>query len=132
MTGICFKKGTLLILTGPVPHLHIVMNDPVFSEEHGKDTVLVVNLSSVKLNSYHDPSCVVYPGCHAFVRHPSWVVYDGATVMNTVRITQQVATSEITVHDPASDSLFEVVRQGFDCSPHLRPKIRRYLKNHGI
>lgn len=132
MTGIAFKKGTLLILTGPVPHFHIVMNDPVFSGEHGKDTVLVVNISSVKPHVYHDPSCVLHPGCHAFVRHQSWVVYEGATVMNTARIDEQVASRDITTHEPASDALFEQVRQGFDCSPHLKPKIRRYLKIHNI
>jgi hypothetical protein len=132
MTGIAFKKGTLLILTGPVPHFHIVMNDPVFSGEHGKDTVLVVNISSVKPHTYHDPSCVLHPGCHAFVRHPSWVVYEGATVMDTARIDEKVASLDITTHEPASDDLFEQVRLGFDCSPHLKPKIRRYLKIHNI
>lgn len=132
MTGIAFKKGTLLILTGPVPHFHIVMNDPVFSGEHGKDTVLVVNISSVKPHVFHDPSCVLQAGCHAFVRHSSWVVYEGATVMDTARINEQVVSRDITTHDPASDELFEQVRKGFDCSPHLKPKIRRYIKIHNI
>lgn len=132
MTGNAFRKGTLLILTGPVKHFHIVMNDPVFSHEHGKDTVLVVNITTLHPNVYHDPSCVLLAGCHPFVRHPSWVVYGEATVMSTLRIDEQVALNEIQTHVPASATVFTQVRAGFDCSPHLLPKIKRYLKTHGI
>ncbi|MNJ75190.1 hypothetical protein D3C77_722410 [compost metagenome] len=94
--------------------------------------MLVVNISSVKPNVYYDPSCVLQAGCHAFVRHPSWVYYGGATVMSTMRIDEQAALNEIQAQTPASNMLFDEVRNGFDVTPHLLPKIKRYMKAHGI
>ncbi|RMP24919.1 hypothetical protein ALQ25_101756 [Pseudomonas coronafaciens pv. atropurpurea] len=132
MTGNAFRKGTLLILTGPVPHFHIVMNDPVFSGEHGKNCVLVVNISSVKPNIYHDPTCVLDVGCHDFVKRPSWVVYEGATVMDVARIDSQILTRDISTDDPVTEAVFAQVRMGFDGSPQVKPKIRRFLRIHEI
>lgn len=132
MTGTIFRKGTLLILSGPVEHLHIVMNDPVYSHEHGWDGVLAVNISSIKHGIYHDPSCIVQPGEHPFVNRDSWVVYKEAVVMQCDRLDYKLASGEIRGHQTVTDELFANVRAGFDVSKMVPQKIKRFIRNHAL
>lgn len=132
MPGNIVKKGTLLILSGPSTHLHIVMNDPVYSHEHGYDGVLAVNISSVKEDVYHDASCIVTSACHPYVRWNSWVVYKEAAVFDASRLDLKVDAGEIIPHVPISDDLYDRVRQGFNLSRHLPRKIRRYLRQNDL
>lgn len=132
MTGTIFRKGTLLILSGPVDHLHIVMNDPVYSHEHGWEAVLAVNISSIKEGIYFDPSCIVHPGQHPFVNRDSWVVYREAVVMRSERLEYKLASGEIRGHQTATDELFTNVRSGFNTSRLVPTKILRFIKNHNI
>lgn len=132
MPGIVFQRGTLLIHTGPHPHLHIVMNDPVHCHEVGEQTVLVVNLSSVKADSYYDPSCILSPGCHPFVRLDSWVVYSQSVVLKVPNVEHNIAIGDIQHRDPVDIQTFAAIRKGFDVSKSVKPKIKRYLKVHGI
>lgn len=132
MTGTIFRKGTLLILSGPVEHLHIVMNDPVYSHEHGWDGVLAVNISSIKPGIYHDPSCIVLPGQHPFVNRESWVVYKEAVVMQCDRLAYKLASGEVRGHQTVTDELFANVRAGFDISRMVTQKIKRFIRNNSI
>lgn len=132
MSGIVFQRGTLLIHTGPHPHLHVVMNDPVHCNEAGDLTVLVVNLSSVKSGVYHDPSCVLGAGCHPFVRLDSWLMYSHSAVLKVPRIEHNLSIGDIQHRDPVDVDTFVLIRQGFDVSPHVKSKIIRYIKRHSI
>lgn len=132
MPGNVFRQGTLLILSGPVNHLHVVMNDPVFSHEHGYDGVLIVNISSLRAGVYHDPTCLLMPGCHRFVTRDSWVVYQHAAVMDASRLDVKIDSGEVTPHDLVRLDIFNQVRAGFDTSKHVTPKIKRFLRQNGI
>lgn len=132
MPGNVFERGTLLILSGPANHLHIIMNDPVYSHEHGYDGVLVVNISSIKPDIFHDDTCILEAGSHPFVRWPSWAVYKQAVVMDASRLDDKVDGGEIVVHTPVSLSVFAQVRAGFDASRHVAIKIKRFLRQHGL
>lgn len=132
MPGNVFQQGTLFILTGPVPHLHVVMNDPVYCGEAGDMSVLVVNISSIKPNSFFDPACVLQPGCHPFVTQDSWVVYRGATVLKVPRLEAQIAAGDVRPHHPITQLVYNQVRAGFDSSDLVAAKISRYLRRHGI
>ncbi len=132
MPGNVFQKGTLLIHTGPHAHLHIVMNDPVHCTEMNDSSVLVVNISSVKQGEFYDPSCVLMPGCHPFVRLNSWVMYSHAAVLRVPRIDQKLADGEFQTHHPMNQASFDSVRAGFDVSEHVKFKISRYIRVHGI
>lgn len=132
MPGNILRKGTLLILSGPTNHLHIVMNDPVYSNEHGYEGVLVVNISSIKPAIYHDPACVLLPACHPFVRWDSWVVYKEAAVFDAARLDTKVDAGEIVTHHPVSEEVYARVRAGFEISRHLPRKILRFLRQNGF
>lgn len=132
MPGNILRKGTLLILSGPANHLHVVMNDPVYSHEHGYEGVLAVNISSVKSGVYHDPSCILKAACHPFVRWDSWVVYKEAAVFDAARLDLKVDAGEIVTHVPVSDDVYQSVRAGFDISRHLPKKITRFIRQNGF
>jgi hypothetical protein len=59
-------------------------------------------------------------------------VYEGATVMDVSRIDAQILSEDISTDEPVSDILYTQVRQGFNISPQLKPKIRRFMRAHGI
>ncbi|AAZ33705.1 conserved hypothetical protein [Pseudomonas savastanoi pv. phaseolicola 1448A] len=127
-----FQQGTLFIVTGPVPHLHVVMNDPVHCGEINEMSVLVVNFSSVQQGAFHDPACVLHPGCHPFINRKSWVVYRGATVLKVPRLETQIIAGDVRPDTPVSRIVYDQVRAGFDLSDLVAPKISRYLRKHGI
>lgn len=127
-----FRKGTLLIPTGPVKHLHVVMNDPVYSPEHRDERVLVVNISSIKDDCTYDDSCVLKPGCHPFVKQPSYVYYRDAAALVVPRIIEKVELGEFDLHHPVDQDLYLRVLNGFNTSKHVKPKIKRFLKQHVI
>lgn len=127
-----FQQGTLFILTGPVPHLHVVMNDPVHCGEINEMSVLVVNFSSVQPGSFHDRACVLQPGCHPFINRESWVVYRGATVLKVPRLEAQISVGDVRPDSPVSRIVYDQVRAGFDVSDLVAPKISRYLRRHGL
>lgn len=127
-----FQQGTLFILTGPVQHLHVVMNDPVHCGELNDMSVLVVNFSSVQPGAFHDNACVLQPGCHPFVTRESWVVYRGATVLRVPRLEIQIAAGDARPDAPVSSTVYDQVRAGFNVSDSVAPKIARYLRRHGL
>lgn len=127
-----FQQGTLFILTGPVPHLHVVMNDPVHCGEINEMSVLVANFSSVQPGIFHDSACVLQPGCHPFITRESWVVYRGATVLKVPRLQAQIIAGDVRPNDPVSCLVYDQVRAGFDVSDQVAPKISRYIRRHGF
>lgn len=131
MTEYCpFRKGTLLVLSGPVNHLHIIMNDPVFFPEVGYNGVLLVNISSARPNKRFDPACLIEAGEHRFITHRSYVVYSDAVVKNADSVAQFVATGEFATHDPVEEHIHQRVLAGFDQSRRVKPKILRFIKNY--
>jgi len=132
MPGNVFQQGTLFILTGPVPHLHVVMNDPVFCGETGDMSVLVVNVTSVQQGAFHDPTCVLQPGCHPFITRASWVLYRGATVLKVPRLEANITSGDVRPGQPVSRLVYDQVRSGFDVSDLVPAKILRYLRRHNI
>ena len=130
--GTVFQQGTLFILTGPVHHLHVVMNNPVHCGELNEMSVLVVNFSTVQPGTFHDPACVLQAGCHPFITRESFVVYRGATVLKVPRLEDQIAAGHVRPNSPVSQDVYNQVRAGFDVSDLVAAKISRYLRRHGI
>lgn len=133
MTYQPLRRGTLVFLSGPVSHLHIVMNDPVVNPLTGHESVLLVNISSIKQNSSvrYDDACVLTPdNCpHDFVRRPSYVYYREACVKAADDITQKVEMGEFETHDPLPEEAFNLIRNGFYTSKFVTPRVQRFLKH---
>lgn len=118
------------MLSGPAKHLHIVMNDPVFYPERGFSGVLLVNVSSIKPDKWFDDTCVLEPGEHPFIRWRSFVMYSQAVIANSDEISQGVAIGEFATRDPVDEHIYERVSEGFELSKHVKPKIKRFIKNY--
>jgi hypothetical protein len=125
-----FRRGTLLILSGPVEHLHIVLNDPVHYPEAGYDGCLLVNISSMKSHRPYDASCILEAGEHPFIKQQSFVVYKEAVIKNSEDLSTFVETGEFSTRDPVSEAIFERVMAGFQISRRVTPKIKRFIKNY--
>jgi hypothetical protein len=108
------------------------MNDPLYSHEHGYEGVLVVNISSIKDQVFHDPACILQPNCHPFVNRPSWVVYKESVILDAARLDAKVDAGEILTRVPVEQPIFDAVRAGFDVSRHVMPKIKRFIRQHGL
>jgi hypothetical protein len=122
------RKGTFFWLTGPVDHLHIIINDPVFCPEAGHELVVAVNITS--MTERHDPACVLEAGCHPFITHPSYVFYRDASAFSATKLAAGVAAGEVRTHEAVDEALYEKVLEGFKVSRFVKPRIKRFLRNH--
>lgn len=66
--------------SGPCNHLHVICNNPVYYPVNDCYCILVVNVSSIKPGVPHDGACVLQPGDHRFIQHPSYIVYAEAVI----------------------------------------------------
>jgi hypothetical protein len=123
------RKGTLLIKTGAVHHLHIVCNDPVLYPRLARAAFLCVNVSSVPTGIGFDTTCLLNTGDHSFIRHASFVYYDRAAIFGEETVLAQLDSGDIVAHELVSDALFSRLLDGFEKSRFVAPKIRHfYLK----
>ncbi len=124
------KKGTVLIPSGSKDHLHFICSDPVFYPRTGKESVLVVNISSIKPDIEHDTSCVLDVGDHPFITHPSYVYYLKADIFSTENIARNVADGYFDTHEDCGDKTFTRILAGFEISDDVRPKPFRFYEKH--
>ncbi|PTP23814.1 hypothetical protein CWO07_22730 [Vibrio splendidus] len=124
------RKGTVLIPTGPVKHLHFICNDPVYHAGLDRECVLVVNITTADDDEDYDKTCILDVGDHPFVKHKSYVFYKESEILVADNITRNVAEGNFAVHDPCSDIAFKRVVDGFDISDEVRIKIHRFYEKH--
>lgn len=124
------RKGSLLIISGPVEHLYFICNDPVFFPAKASDCFLAVNITSIKPEIQHDTTCVVVPGDHPFVVRPSYAYYEKAEIFGAETTRRRVATGDYKTHHSCSDQLIDRVIAGFTTSPFVSPKIRKYAEKY--
>lgn len=124
------KKGTVLMPTGPVDHLHFICSDPVFYPHKAKECVLIVNISSVDDGSDYDQSCLLNVGDHPFIKHASYVYYKKAEIYGTNSISQNVAQGNFRIHEPCDDTTFSRILEGFGISEEVSSKIKKFYETY--
>ena len=120
------KKGTILIPTGPVEHLHFICCDRVFYPNLNKECVLLVNTSSIDQDIEYDQTCVLNIGDHPFVTHPSYIYYRKADIFGADSINRNIAEGNFAIHQSCSDEVFEKILYGFETSDEVRIKIKKF------
>lgn len=123
-----YKNGTLLIPTGPSKHLHVICNNPVFYARKGTESVLLVNICSLRDDAIHDPTCILLAGDHAFIKHDSYVAYSRAGLFIASNVTRCLAAGIYNVHDDLADSVFDRVIEGFWVSRNVNLVVRRFVE----
>jgi len=105
-------------------HLFIQMTDPL-----GEDNkILLVNVSSINMETYHDETCILNAGDHPFITHPSYIRYDKARIEPVQKIEDAVQRSIFFPRGILSEAVFVRVVQGFRDSPRVARNILRFLE----
>lgn len=124
------KKGTILIPSGPVKHLHFVCSDPVFYPKTAKESILVVNISSIQEGLEHDETCVLDVGDHPFIAHPSYVYYRKADIFGADTVKRNIDDGTFDVHEPCGDGTFKRILEGFDISEDVTGKVLNFYQKY--
>ncbi len=109
------------------PHLFAVMNDPC-----PEGQCLVLMITSIKENRYHDPTCVLGVGDHSFIRHPSWVAYRLAEMTSARHIGNMVDKKYFISKDDWTADVFNRIAAGIYSSDDTRRAVERYAAANNI
>ena len=82
MTPLLRKGDAFLIPSGPSGHHMFV----VCTGEAPDGSRLLLSISTIREGRYHDPTCVLEPGIHPFVKVPSFVDYSKAEQRHSAHI----------------------------------------------
>jgi len=118
------RCDTLLIPTGPSgDHLFTLVTDRCGNGQH-----LLLNVSTIRDGQFHDNTCELAPGCHPFIKDPSWVVYRSAQIQAAARLGKMVDGWVYKLHDPASIELADQMLGGVATSRFTPKFVKDYLK----
>lgn len=90
------KRATLLIPSGTITdpnkkHLYILLTDPTDNPDTGTKDVLMVSISTLRSGMPHDPTCLLYPGDHPFIKWNSFVSYRTSRIEVAQKVQNGVA-----------------------------------------
>lgn len=94
------KRAAVLIPSGSIDrpdlrHLFVLLCDP-FGEP---PKCLLVSLSTVRPNSYHDSACLLYAGDHPFVKQTSYIKYSTCRLEESAKLVRAVEAGIFRQHD---------------------------------
>ncbi len=124
------KLATLLVPSGPENdpdrrHLFVLLTDPADVGD-GVKAVLMVSLSSIKQGLPYDPTCLLYPGDHPFVKRESYVVYRKARIEEVDKLLRGVKDGKLIPQEPMDSAIFARICKGLEESSLTPPKILRF------
>src|SRR5687767_10744894 len=120
------QGAALLIPFNNVPHLFSVMNDAC--ENH---SCLLIMISSIKSNKAHDPTCILRPGDHDFIRHESFLVYRLAREVHKAHLAKMVDQRLYFEKNDFREDVFRRIAAGIFDSDETRGVVRKYANNVG-
>lgn len=124
------KRATLLAPSVPAAnpdqkHLFILLTDPQVIESDDR-RVLMVSLSTVRAGVPHDPTCLLYPGDHAFVKRLSYVVYQKPRIEVAHAVLRGVKSGQLVPHDTMDTGIFARICKGLEESRQTPPRFLRF------
>jgi hypothetical protein len=118
--------ATLLMPSGEGDHLFVVLNDPAIFVGYGaRPHLVLVSLSTVRPGIPHDPTCVLQPGCHPFVKHESYVLYRRARIDPVAHVQKLVAQGLFKPQDPVSPEILAAIKAGLLASPFTKGEFKQ-------
>lgn len=121
--------ATLLIPSGPSgEHLFVVVFGPSVIADYGKASQFIsVGVTTLHPNLPHDPACVLSPGDHPFIKHPSYLAYRHARVDSGAHLTNQVKSGVFRTHEPLDPEVLRNVASGVGRSAQVRREIKKIM-----
>lgn len=118
------KRGaTLLIPSGPGYHLFVIVTDEVEGQ------FLLVSLSSIKPNRYHDTTYEIQAGVHEFVNVDSFGFYGGSRLDTGTHLIAMESKGHFFVKADMPADVVEALCDGILQSPHTPNYIRKFYEN---
>ncbi|GMQ79088.1 MAG: hypothetical protein BMS9Abin02_1643 [Anaerolineae bacterium] len=127
MIFIPVRRATLLVPSGPdhnpdQKHLFVLLTDPIGE----KQEALLTGLASVRAGSYHDPTCILYPGDHDFIQRESYVNYQRARIEPIEALSRGVSDGLFIPKGTIDSGIFMRICQGLLDSRHAAEKMKRF------
>jgi hypothetical protein len=72
---------------------------------------------------FNDPACIILPGEHPFIEHPTCVCYASAQAPSLAHLEWRLSKREIELDVPASPALLKKIRKGAAASEHMLPAL---------
>ena len=129
-----FAAGTSFWIRGEdPPHLWIILSDPQIDDQR----VLYVNFTSYDANARpadprNDKACLIRPGEHPFVTHPTCVYYYGGQLASLSHLEWRAAQGDIRLDVPVSPELLQRIRKCAGDSLHMEADAYDVLVNQGL
>ncbi|CDN56511.1 Hypothetical protein RG1141_CH41970 [Neorhizobium galegae bv. officinalis bv. officinalis str. HAMBI 1141] len=127
MSYVPYKTASFLGPINEVHHLFAVMNNPCADSQ-----CLLINITSIRPGKYHDPACELDVGDHAFIRHPSYVLYRLAETMRADRIGKFVDLNYYLTKDDWEPVIFQRIVNGIRNSDDTKPRVIKYADENLI
>lgn len=113
---------------GVPSHLWFILSDPSKAPQR----ILIVNVTSAHEGRDVDSACILEPGEHPFIRHRSYVFYEGATTTSENNLREAVRKGVCRITDPAPEDLLTKLRQGLMRSSHSQERFKSLLSEQDL
>lgn len=122
------RRATVLVPSGTedrpdLKHLFILLNDPSGTEK----LVLMVSISTVYPDKYHDPTCILEPGDHPFINCKSFVMYSKARIESVKTLEAGVKQNLLIPKEPMALEVFARICQGVLDSKRTPAELKRFF-----
>jgi len=123
------RRATVLVPSGTedqpdLKHLFILLNDPVSDE----NLVLMVSISTIRQNRFHDDCCLLGPGDHPFIRTASFVLYSKARIESVRTLEEGVRRQLLVPREPMDGAVFARICEGVLNSRHTPKEIKLFFQ----
>lgn len=110
---------------GPSGHLWVVVSDPAIDPDH----VVIINMTT---DRGVDRSCILNPGDHPFVAHPTCMRYDMARMVSNTDLERHVSSNAIRLQESVSADVLERIRQGAAVTDQIAFGCKQVLIGQGL
>jgi len=124
------KGCTLLIPSGTTlhpdrKHLFVVLTNPCAGGQH-----LLISISSVKQNRWHDPTCILEAGEHPFLDHQSYVFYARPQQIGQAGIIKCVKSGLYIVKENCDEAVLKKICEGVATSAMTPRWAKEYFRQN--
>ncbi|WP_435008693.1 hypothetical protein P12x_005897 [Tundrisphaera lichenicola] len=107
-------------------HLWVIISDP----DQDPNRVLIVSLTTFKPKK--ESVCLLHPGDHPFIRHPTCVAYNLANAPSLAQLEGARASGRLIPDIPVSEAVLRRIREGAALSTKLPIEYGELLDAQGL
>jgi len=126
MSWVLVRGGTLLIPSGPKHHLHVILNEPLTLAGFEPDACLLLGISTVVPRC--DMTCPLDPGCHPFIKDPSFIEYRWPQIVRQAHLHKQVEVGVFVPREPVGHAFVKRVVANIDVAPRASGELKAWAK----